>query len=615
MSGDPFFGNVSLLLHCDGTNGSTTFTDKSPNVKTATPVGDARISTAISKFGGASALFDGVGDWLTLDGSTDFAFGMGDFTIEYWFYNSGGGSGKYWIDFSPDVTNGIYPVILSRGFDGNITFSVNGVERIIAASAVAGNTWHHVAVSRVSGVTRLFINGSQAGSNYTDTNNYLIGAVRPIIGARGSLASDTLITGHIDDLRITKGVGRYTANFIPPAAAFPDANYVLQGSITATGLPEALLYKIVPRSITGSILVSGNVSGNPHKAVAFSLLGAIAETTDVTSFLYLSLAADAMAVTGGSFASSLEASISSFEAMTVTGGAFASSLDSFFGTNVSGGAFKSVLDATITGIPSFFISGGAFNSSLSATISYETHVKVTGGAFASRLESVFGWNVEGGGFASALTAELTGWASMSVSGGAFSSSLQSFMSGYYGINVTGGAFKSQLLWMDVAGGGFATELNAHIETGAANSVAFVMNVVTTECSQWTNMPFNHIITIGQKFYGVTATGLYELKASIDTDTLPVAGTVINAVALTKDSDLGSFQSKNCPAIYLDSDTLTQITPIVDSVRKSTYPSSFNGRRTKLGLGNSGRFWQFEIQAIKKLSAYELLVKERQRRVK
>ena len=53
--GDPYFANVSLLLHCDGSDASTTFTDSSSNGHTVTASNDAQIDTAQSKFGGASA--------------------------------------------------------------------------------------------------------------------------------------------------------------------------------------------------------------------------------------------------------------------------------------------------------------------------------------------------------------------------------------------------------------------------------------------------------------------------------------------------------------------------------------------------------------------------------
>jgi hypothetical protein len=74
-------------------------------------------------------------------------------------------------------------------------------------------------LSRSSGVTKLFLNGTQTGSNYTDTNAYLVSASRPIIGSNGF---DLLIpfNGYLDDIRITKGYARYTANFTAPTAPF-----------------------------------------------------------------------------------------------------------------------------------------------------------------------------------------------------------------------------------------------------------------------------------------------------------------------------------------------------------------------------------------------------------
>jgi hypothetical protein len=154
-------------------------------------------------------------------------------------------------------------------------------------------------------------------------------------------------------------------------------------------------------------------------------------------------------------------------------------------------------------------------------------------------------------------------------------------------------------------------LTANGLIAAANSVSYVMNVVTQESTRWTNQNFQHIICIGQKNYGVTETGLFEINETIDTDN----GVAINGTILGKTTDFGVFQSKNVPAVYLDSDTDTTITAFVDDVQKGTYPSSFKGRKCQLGLGNQGRYYQLKIEHVVALNGLEVLVNEKQRRVK
>ena len=83
---DPNIASVSLLLSGNGINGSTSIIDSSPSPKTVTAFGNAQISTAQSKFGGASIAFDGVSDYLTVASSAGLTFGTGDFTIELWLY-------------------------------------------------------------------------------------------------------------------------------------------------------------------------------------------------------------------------------------------------------------------------------------------------------------------------------------------------------------------------------------------------------------------------------------------------------------------------------------------------------------------------------------------------
>ena len=223
--GDPFYSNVSLLLHLDGANGSTTFTDNSPSPKTVTRAGIAAISTTQSQFGGASAVFSSAGDYLTSASNADFNFDGGDFTIEFWMRPN-------------SVTSGATAVLIDRGDFSNFTpwaiTQFNGSLRLVtsvtgsawmvdifSASVLTAGAWVHVAATRSGNVFRLFHNGVQIG---TATAAGTLRTVSLPIGiGRGLGTSTGQYAGYIDEIRLTKGVARYTANFTPPTAAFPNS--------------------------------------------------------------------------------------------------------------------------------------------------------------------------------------------------------------------------------------------------------------------------------------------------------------------------------------------------------------------------------------------------------
>jgi len=215
---DPNFSSVSLLLHMDGANNSTTFTDSSSNNLT---VGNSSnlvsVDTAQSKFGGASARFDGAEALTAPSSSTSavFAFGTGDFTAECWFrITSHSSTARYlFVFFDGSAT---FSVILNSS---NLLVMLTSSTARLTGSSPAVDTWHHVAITRVSSVCRLFLNGVQQGGTYTTALS--VGNARIDIAQNQS--GSQRFTGWIDDLRVTKGVARYTAGFTPPTAAFPDA--------------------------------------------------------------------------------------------------------------------------------------------------------------------------------------------------------------------------------------------------------------------------------------------------------------------------------------------------------------------------------------------------------
>ena len=221
---DPYlYTNTVLLLKGDGTNGSTTILDGSKvagGPKTVTPVGNAQISTSQSKFGGSSIAFDGTGDYLTLNGSNDFAFGTGNFTVETWIRPSNLTGQKVLLDTraAGESTLGTKWILYTD--NASLAFAAAG--STYTGGTLSLNTWHFIVLCRSSGITRAYLDGVQVGSTVTDSTNYTIGALRPTIGTDGNSPSSLSFNGYMDDLRITKGVARYTANFTPPTAPFPD---------------------------------------------------------------------------------------------------------------------------------------------------------------------------------------------------------------------------------------------------------------------------------------------------------------------------------------------------------------------------------------------------------
>lgn len=217
---DASFASVTALLLGNGDDASTVITDSSGKYSWFSDAG-ARLSTAVKKFGTASIYF-GAGSGNSRIKSVSDLFpgvGSGDFTIEMWFYSTvaAPANGIYLYDTRPYLTNGAYTTLYVNSGQ-KLAFTVSAAERITGTTNITANTWHHAAVSRSGGVTKLFLNGVQEGSNYTDTTNYLTGAV--CIGNTGAILNGAW-AGYIDDVRVTQGVGRYTANFTAPTAEFP----------------------------------------------------------------------------------------------------------------------------------------------------------------------------------------------------------------------------------------------------------------------------------------------------------------------------------------------------------------------------------------------------------
>ena len=208
---------VSLYLPFD-----SDVQDASANNHTVTAYGDAAISSAQSKFGGNSLAVDGNGDYLSIPDSNSFNFGNDDFTIECFIrpdsintsgmtssvatfvdHDSNAGTTGAWFSFSQQ--------------NATLLWSVNNGTLITTSSCLSAATWHHVVAVRAGNTTTIYCDGINVGSA-SDTQNYTDSSSRVLyIGKQNS--NTRLFTGYIDDLRISKGVARYTKNFVPPSQA------------------------------------------------------------------------------------------------------------------------------------------------------------------------------------------------------------------------------------------------------------------------------------------------------------------------------------------------------------------------------------------------------------
>jgi len=214
-SGDIYFNSCSLLLHFDSLNSSGSFIDNSSNNFAITSSGGAGLSTSQYKFGGASAYFDGVGDYLTIPNNTAFNLSGGSYTIECWIYPYGNYT-TYNCIIAKRAASTAWQIYLDlttgylRFWNGTTDFNTNVTPTT--------NTWNHIAVVYNSPIINLYLNGINRLSSSTVNSD-----VNATIAIGNVIGNSEYFYGYMDELRITKGVARYTSNFTPSSIPFPNS--------------------------------------------------------------------------------------------------------------------------------------------------------------------------------------------------------------------------------------------------------------------------------------------------------------------------------------------------------------------------------------------------------
>ena len=267
---DPYYGYTVLLLHGD----DTSFTDSSAyNVTmtaTATPT-----TTTTYKFGTGSMAFPGTAStniWLNTPSSVAYAISTNNFTIEFWIYLTSLGSTLAGVIGN---VNGTFTAATNWA----ISQSATGVLNFMAASAVTPsmstaalsiNTWYHIAVVRNSTTFYMFVNGVQVAT-YTSSAAVTAATANTIYVGGYSQSTATAvarsIAGYLDDVRITNGIARYTANFTPPTAPFPNSGpyeYPPLGMTTATKAITGWYYGASPTNSYTASASTSNLNFFPY---------------------------------------------------------------------------------------------------------------------------------------------------------------------------------------------------------------------------------------------------------------------------------------------------------------------------------------------------------------
>lgn len=286
MANDPNWNSVVLAMHMD----DVVLADMKGHAVTLN--GNISRSAAQAKFGGYSAYCDGNNDYITLASSSDWAFGKDDLTIEFFLYRAGDtttgtANSAILLDLriaEPSAQIELHLTGSAHASPQRVVLYVNGSDRLVSASQVtAGFT--HVALVRSSGSTKLYLNGTAEGGTYTDANDYASAAMT-ICGRFAALSADyRSLNGYIDDLRITKGIARYSANFSVPTAAFPNTPPQLSGTVKDSSgsfasrpviaIPRnraSIAYATISDSISGAFTLPA-YDASSHTVIALPIEG------------------------------------------------------------------------------------------------------------------------------------------------------------------------------------------------------------------------------------------------------------------------------------------------------------------------------------------------------
>lgn len=223
LHSDAYAGYLSLAVPMNGEIGGSVFSDELPSgrvsqSKPLTVGGSLRTVTSVSKYYGSSGYFDGSTAYLGVTGDADFSFGQGDFTVEFWIRPEVQQADKTLVGFrAPGVASGLVIELGGRNGSTPGSLRVLGIaEGYVESVTAVGSalSWTHCAITRESGLLRVFVNGILEATAY-DGNFYAHSQSRPIVGADdyAAVPASRFFQGWMQDLRIYKGIAKYKESF------------------------------------------------------------------------------------------------------------------------------------------------------------------------------------------------------------------------------------------------------------------------------------------------------------------------------------------------------------------------------------------------------------------
>jgi hypothetical protein len=258
---------TKVLLHFNGDDSSTTFTDESG--KTWTTGGTVQLDQDYKVFGSASGLFDGDSDWIRTADSNDFYF-AGNFTIDLRVRMADTGMNTFWYQYESTSSRSIFYFNANtlyydaRGGSGNILYS--------ASWTPSTDTWYHLALVRSGNNLYFFVDGEQVGS--TGTTSY----TSPNVTAYAyiGLYATNYYGGWLDEFRLSNGIARWTSGFTPPAYEY--------GTTPATDTPTATCTSTDTPTATGTATDTPTATGTATDTPTAT--GTATDTPTATATIY-----------------------------------------------------------------------------------------------------------------------------------------------------------------------------------------------------------------------------------------------------------------------------------------------------------------------------------------